>query len=85
MVLRLRNKKLYVLLPAVMLGLSMLTYSLLSCHGDWLQPADMVEEVTQCVFGRPCLYVPSVDLRVIVIAFNRPASLQVGSLLRQPT
>jgi len=35
---------------------------------------------TSCVTGRPCTYLDQVDLRVIVITFNRPDSL--SKLLR---
>ena len=31
--------------------------------------------VTSCVTGRPCTYLDVVDLRLIVITFNRPQSL----------
>jgi len=44
------------------------------------QPASENNSTTSCVTGRPCTYPDVVDLRVIVITFNRPESL--SKLLR---
>jgi len=51
------------------------TYQPLTSVNTLLSSEIIDKPNTSCVTGRPCMYLDQVDLRVIVITFNRPDSL----------
>ncbi|KAI0229558.1 hypothetical protein LSAT2_020010, partial [Lamellibrachia satsuma] len=75
-----KTTKWFAALPFAVLLVSLLGYFFLSSYDGWLRASAVNKEASTCVPENPCLYADSVRLRIIVIAFNRPESLQSPAL-----